>query len=166
MTDDDKLDKDADKGKGGGGDPVTLPDDHPLVKTLATLKQQVKELKASGAEAADKAKKYDELEEQNKSDLEKAATRAEAAEKKLADREALDEIAKVRSDVAKAKGLPESLLRGTSKEDFEDHADELIAAGVKAKPAPSSDGQGDTGKDVTEGDELSADEIVKAATGR
>ena len=154
--------KPEDEKKPEGNEPVQLPDDHPLVKSLAAIKEQVKELKASNSANADKAKRLDELEEASKSDLEKERARAEKAEKALADRNAKDEQAKVRDDVAKAKGVPASALRGSSKEDFEEHADELIAAGIKVTSAPSADGQGDTGKTVTEGKEKSAEEILDA----
>ncbi len=92
--------------------PITLPDDHPLVKTLAAQKDQVAKLKAAITPAEqltalqDKAKRFDE-------------------------HDARAEQLKVRDEVARAKGLTASLLRGSSKEDFEAHADELIAAGLK-----------------------------------
>lgn len=161
MTDDNQLDDagtDDDK-------PIQLPADHPLVKSLAAMKEQIKDLKTKAAENADKASKFDELEEANRTELEKVQARADAAEKRLQERDAKDEAAKVRDEVAKAKGVPASALRGSSKEDFEEHADELIAAGIKPAVAPSSDGQGDTGEQVSETDEKSADEIVNAAVG-
>lgn len=127
---------------------------------------------------AEKAKKLDELEESGKSELEKERARAEKAEKALAEREEADakakaeadakaETEKVRAEVAKTKGIPAAVLAGSSKEEFEKHADALIEAGLKATPAPSDDGQGDNGKPVgSDGDEKSADEIVDAATAR
>lgn len=126
---------------------------------------------------AEKAKKLDELEESGKSEVDKERARAEKAEKALAERdeadqkakeaaEAADAAKKVRTEVAKAKGVPESALRGSTKEEFEEHADELIAAGIKPAGAPSSDGQGDTGDQVSETDEKSADEIVDAVLGK
>lgn len=126
---------------------------------------------------AEKAKKFDELDEASKTEVEKERARAEAAEKALkdrdaadeqakADREAAEEAKKVRTEVAKAKGVPEGTLRGATKEDFEAHADELIAAGLKATPAPSSDGQGDTGGQIGGAGEKSADELVTAALGK
>ena len=115
---------------------------------------------------AEKAKRLDEIEEANKTDAEKFQARAEKAEKALEERNTDDERAKVRDEVAKAKGIPASALRGTSREDFEQHADELIAAGIKPKPGPSSDGQGNVGDVVSTDGDMSADDIVKAATGR
>ena len=163
MTDDDKP---TDDGKTDDQKPITLPDDHPLVKTLAAQKDQIRELKAKAEENAEKAKKFDDVEEASRTELEKAIARAEKAEESLSDREAQDERIKVRDAVAKAKGLPPGLLRGSSKEEFEEHADELIAAGIKPAAAPSSNGQGDNGEQVSETGEKSADELAEAALSR
>jgi multidrug efflux pump subunit AcrA (membrane-fusion protein) len=161
-------------------DNTVLPDSHPLVKAYAAEREKNKTLKAevaASADAVEKAKKYDELEAANRSELEKAQARAEAAEKSLKERQAADEKAKAdaeaqealdkeRTAVAKVKGISATLLRGSSKEDFEKHADELIEAGIKATPAPSNDGQGDQGEPITGGKELTAAEVVAAATAR
>lgn len=61
--------------------PVELPADHPLVKTLAAQKAEIKALK-------EKANRLDELESAQKSAEEKAAEREAAAEKRAADAEA------------------------------------------------------------------------------
>ena len=125
--------------------PITLPDDHPLVKTLAAQKDQVAKLKAAITPAEqltalqDKAKRFDE-------------------------HDARAEQLKVRDEVARAKGLTASLLRGSSKEDFEAHADELIAAGLKPAIAPPADGQGNTGTQVSTSDELSPDEVAPTSS--
>lgn len=57
--------------------PLELPADHPLVKTLAAQKATIKELKP-------KAASYDELVEARKSDTEKANDRIAAAEAEAA----------------------------------------------------------------------------------
>lgn len=120
---------------------------------------------------AEKAEKFDALEEANKTEQEKLLARAEAAEKKLADREATEAAAKLASDVAaeKSKGLatpiPASALRGATREELEAHADDIIALLPQAPAAPSADGQGSTGNPIGEG-EMSPDDIVAAATKR
>lgn len=162
MSDDNK----PDGTETGADDATRLPDDHPLVKAYAAERAKNRELKAKADENAEKARKYDEHEAANQSELEKMTARAEKAEQLLAERNALDERTKVRDEVAKAKGIPAGLLRGSSKEEFEGHADELIAAGIKPAAAPSSNGQGDTGDQVAETDEKSADELVDAALNR
>lgn len=122
-----------------------------------TLSRQNEERAKTNAE---KAKSFDELEEANKTELEKWKTRAETAESKVTEFESAKERATVRAEVAKAKGIPEAALRGSSKEELEAHADELIELGIKPAAAATSDGQGDTGDQVSTDGEKSADEIV------
>lgn len=55
-----------------------LPADHPLVKTLAAQKQQIRELKA-------KASRLDEIEEAQKTEAEKMADRLAKADAAIAD---------------------------------------------------------------------------------
>jgi hypothetical protein len=118
----------------------------------------------------DKAKRFDELEEQNRTELEKITARAEAAEKIIADQKAATDRDKLRDDIAKEKKfeerkVPATALRGSTREELEAHADELLALLPAPAPAPSADGQGKAGEKIGEG-EMSADEIADAATKR
>ncbi|OII10521.1 hypothetical protein BIU97_10360 [Curtobacterium sp. MCBA15_009] len=119
---------------------------------------------------AEKAKKFDEHEEANRSELEKVQARADAAEKAIAERDAKEAAAKLREEIATEKKFADrkikaSALRGTTREELEAHADELLEL-VPAPPAgPSADGQGNTGGQIGEG-EMSADDVVAAATAR
>ena|ERR1051325_1209839 len=119
---------------------------------------------------AEKAKKFDEHEESNRTELEKLQARAEAAEKVIAEREAKESAMKLREEVAAEKKFADrkisaSALRGSTREELEAHADELLELVPAPPAAPSSDGQGDLGKPIGEG-EMSADDIVAAATAR
>jgi predicted nucleic acid-binding Zn-ribbon protein len=58
-------------------DTLQLPDDHPLVKTLAAQKSAIRELKA-------KASRLDEIEEAQKSEAEKVADRLAKADAEVA----------------------------------------------------------------------------------
>lgn len=119
---------------------------------------------------ADKAKKFDEHEEANKTELEKVQARAEAAEKAVAERDAREAAAKLREEIATEKKFADrkikaSALRGTTREELEAHADELLEM-IPAPPAgPSADGQGQAGEQIGAG-EKSVDDIVAAATAR
>lgn len=87
-------------------------------------------LKAKAAEA-----------DSSKSDLQKLADRVEAAEKRAADAEAKS----LRAEVAQAKGLTAAQakrLSGTSKEELEADADDLLAAFGGKKDTPKDDGDG------------------------
>jgi hypothetical protein len=77
--------------------------------------------KAKANEGA--AQRLAEIEDANKTELEKIAARADAAEKRAAELEAKS----IRSDVAAAKGVPASLLTGSTQEELEASADALIA---------------------------------------
>ena len=114
---------------------------------------------ARAKENADKAKRLDELEEANKSELEKLLARAEAAEAKIAEREKADAARKLADEVAKAKGVSASVLRGSTREELEAHADEILAL-IPEKPKAATDGSGgDRGDDIEEA-EADAKEIA------
>lgn len=61
--------------------PAVLPDDHPLVKTLAAQKEQIRALK-------ERAQQLDQIEESQKSEAEKAAERLSNAEQRAVEAEA------------------------------------------------------------------------------
>lgn len=133
-------------------------------KTLSRKNEQ------RATENAEKAKKFDEHEEANKTELEKLKERAEAAERVNAERDAREAASKLRDDIANEKGFADrkisaSALRGTTREELEAHADELLALVPAPAAGPSADGQGQTGQQIGEGD-MSADDIVAAATAR
>lgn len=100
------------------------------------------------------AEKLAEIEEANKTELQKATERAEKAERDLADRSKADEERKLREQVAEAKKVPASLLTGTTKDELEASANELLAfRGEQQKPAdkasyiiPDEGGQPSIGK--------------------
>lgn len=119
---------------------------------------------------AEKAKKFDEHEEANRTELEKLTARAEAAEKVIAEREAKESAVKLREEIATEKGFADrkinaAALRGSTREELEAHADELLALVPAPPAAPSAEGQGAAGTVIGTGD-LSADDIVAAATAR
>ena len=121
-------------------------------------------------ENADKAKLWDTHEDENRSEIEKATARAEAAEKIIADRDAKESAASLVAEVAKAKGfearkISATALRGSTREELEAHADELLALVPAVEPAPSAEGQGEQGEQIGKG-EMSADDIVAAATAK
>lgn len=123
------------------------------------------------ASNADKAKKFDEHEEANRTELEKVQARAEAAEKAVAERDAKEAAAKLREEIATEKkfadrNIKATALRGTTREELEAHADELLDLIPAPAAAASADGQGEAGGDIGKGGEKSVDDIVAAATAR
>lgn len=96
----------------------------------AILGDRLKRERAKYADYNDlkaKAAKFDEAEAASKSELEKAVERAEKAEKALADIKAAAEVAALRAEVAREKSVDAELLRGTTREELEEHADAIKA---------------------------------------
>lgn len=79
----------------------------------------------------DTQKALKEYEDRDKSELQKALERAEAAEKQAA----AAQFSAMRTKVAAAKGVPASSLTGTTEEELNASADELIAWRDANKPA-------------------------------
>jgi Fe2+ transport system protein B len=126
-----------------------LPADHPLVKTLAKQKEDLREQRARNAALAEKARKLDEIEQANKSEAEKLAERAAQAEARAT---AL-ETAAIRNQIALERGLTPTQakrLMGATREELEADADELLADLKASRPsaAASADGQGRQGEPV------------------
>ena len=85
--------------------------------------QRAKDNLAKAKENESAAQRLAEIEDANKTELEKVAARAEAAEKRAAELETRS----VRAEVAAAKGVPANLLSGSTQAELEASADALIA---------------------------------------
>lgn len=101
----------------------------------------------------EKAAKYDEVENANKSDLQRLEERAAAAEAKVAKFEAAEQRAKWAAEIVKDSAVPASALRGDTREELEAHFAELApligqaqvpdlraSAGQRAVPAAQATG--------------------------
>lgn len=109
------------------------------------------------------AQKLADLEESQKSELEKAQARADAAEKKALE----TEHAALRASVALELGLTASQAKrlvGSTKEELEADAAELLADIKNTKPgtAPSSDGQGKQGEAVGDAKQITSRDQLKS----
>lgn len=157
----------ADKAAADKAAEEEAPEGTDLAADVAKWKAMARKHEAQAKANADKAKRLDDLEEANKTELEKANARAEAAEKALADKAAADETSKLRDEIAKEKGVAASVLRGSTREELEAHADELVSAFKVEKPkAPPAAGQGNAGSGVHGDGEKSAEDIVAEALKR
>lgn len=74
----------------------------------------------------EKARKYDEYEEANKTELQKEKERADALEKKVNALEKANNIKSVRDKVAKETGVPAHLLYGDDEESCRTQAKALV----------------------------------------
>ena len=73
-----------------------------------------------------KAQKFDEIEEQSKSELQRANERATALEKELDSMKRADAVRKIREEVSTELGVPANLLNGATKEECEAQAKEIL----------------------------------------
>lgn len=105
-----------------GDQPVQLPDDHPLVKSLNQWKSEAKDLRSKVKEFEDSQKTDEQRQQERLSELESTAKKStlEAARLRVALRKGLNE--------AQAKRLV-----GDSEEDLEADADELLATFAPAE---------------------------------
>ena len=101
---------------------------------------------ARAKENAEKAKRLDELEDANRSELEKLQAQLASAQKSAAEAEA----ARLRASIAAKHGVPEALLTGSNEEALEEAASALLAFKGTPPSTPSSDGQGKQGDPVSD----------------
>lgn len=110
-------------------------------------------------ENADKAKRLDDLEESQKTELQKLQDQLAAAQSAAATAEA----ARLRASIAAKHGVPEALLTGSTEEALEEAATALLAFKGTQPSAPSPDGQGKQGDPLNSGVKqiTSLDELEK-----
>ena len=74
-----------------------------------------------------KASKFDEMEEDNKTELQKATERANTLEAELNGMKKAEETRQMREKVAKETGIPSNLLAGTTEEECKAQAEAIKA---------------------------------------
>lgn len=105
-----------------------------LIKREREKYQNYDEYKAAHEE-------LEKIREADKTELQKAAERAEAAEAQLAEYEAAEQERAWKQDVSDATGVPADALRGATKEEIEQHAESIKRYFAKdSAPVVSGDG--------------------------
>lgn len=136
----------GDNGSGGGAGNGGGSDDWAEVRKLGTptsvleLIQNARKWERRAKDNADKAEAYDKLQESQKSEQEKLTEAREAADRRAAEAEQRA----LRLEVAAEKGLTPAQakrLQGTSREELEGDADELLSTFRAADDG--DDGAGD-----------------------
>ena len=117
-------------GQPANSGPVQLPDDHPLVKSLAAQKDEIKELKAKAARLA-------EIEDAQKTAEQKSAEREAAAEKRAADAEARASRREIALDFKLSKD-DAALLDTVSDEDAMRALAKRLAVAAEDKRTPNN----------------------------
>lgn len=82
---------------------------------------------ANFEELQQKASKFDEMEEANKTELQKATEKANALQKQLDDMNKANEVRNIRDKVANETGVPATLLMGETEEDCMNFAQNILA---------------------------------------
>ena len=94
-----------------------------------------------------KAAAFDKGAEADKSELQKAIDRADAAEQKASAYEAKQQVSQWAVEIVKDSPIPASVLRGSTKEELIEHFDQLKALAVPTKqrthvpPGKPTDGE-------------------------
>jgi hypothetical protein len=122
-----------------GAEPAETPDNPEPKETdwkaeARKWESRAKDNLAKANAHEDAARRLAEIEEAQKTEAQKAQERLDAAEKRAAELE----LRSIRAEVAAAKGVPANLLAGTTQEELEASADELIKFRGEQKPPASS----------------------------
>ena len=105
------------------------------------LKRQNREFEARNADALEKAAKWEEWQEQNKTDLQKAQEQVEALQGRISAYEARENESRWAHDIAAETGVPAEALRGSTEEEMRAHAESLKPYFAKqTAPVVQSDG--------------------------
>ena len=89
-----------------------------------------------------KAQKFDEIEEQSKTELQTATESADALQRELDGMKKADSVRKIREEVATELGVPANLLTGGTKEECEAQAQGILSfAKPNAYPSVKDGGE-------------------------
>lgn len=94
---------------------------------IASEKRKLGEKFADYDDLKTKATQFDQLEQDSKSELQKALDRAAEAEQKAAALEAKEQVAAWAKEITKDSQIPASALRGSTREELETHFKDLEA---------------------------------------
>lgn len=86
-------------------------------------------------ELKEKAQKLDQIEEQSKSELQKATEKADSLQTELESLKAANKERELKEKIAAETGVPASLLRGSSEEDLKAQAEAIMGFAKANKPA-------------------------------
>ena len=98
---------------------------------------RVKAEPADYAELKEKAAKLDELEDANKTELQKATEQLEKLKAEVAKRDKLAELDKLKAQVSKDTGVPAELIAGNTEDEMSEWA-KKIAEFAKRDTAPTN----------------------------
>lgn len=107
------------------------------------LDRAERKFREDNAEVFEKAAAFDEQSEAAKSELERAIGRAESAEAEVERLKGRAQLREWADEVSAATGVPAKLIRGSTKEDMEAFAEEIVGyASSTAPKAPTVPSEG------------------------
>ena len=92
---------------------------------------------ANYEELKQKAEQFDQIEESNKTELQKAVEKANGLQSELDALKNATKLRDLRDEVSKEKGVPANLLTGTTKEECEAQAEEIISFAAQRPGYPA-----------------------------
>lgn len=108
---------------------------------LADQKRKVSEKFADYDDVKARAAKLDELEQASKSELQKALDEAAALKTELERHKSKEQVAQWAAEIVKGSDIPATVLRGTTREELEQHFEELKNLAPKPKRTSAPSGQ-------------------------
>ncbi|MCL2883354.1 MAG: hypothetical protein FWF30_02645 [Coriobacteriia bacterium] len=114
------------EGNKDGFSPIVTQEQYEQV--AARIRREAQAPYADYQAIKEKAEKYDEQQAAGQTDLDKANTRADKAEKELAGLKAAAQAEAWKQAVSAETGVPAGLLKGTTEQEIKDHAEEIAKA--------------------------------------
>jgi len=132
--------------------PEEIKDEQKLVETksftqeqvnalLADTKRKEREKFADYDDVKAKASKLDELEQSSKTELQKALDKAAAVEAELSAYKSKEQVSSWASEITKDSDIPAAVLRGSTKEELEQHFEQLKSLAPKPRRTSAPTGQ-------------------------
>jgi len=127
-------------------------------------KSEARKWEARAKSNADAAKRLEEIENQSKSELQKAAERAEAAERRVQEFELREQVKQWKDEVAEATGVPAAALSGSTLEELTAHAEVLAPLIKAAQKGPRVPNVGDTPSNAASAERQTVRDLFASST--
>lgn len=108
---------------------------------LAEQKRKIADRFADYDVVREKAAKFDELEQASKSEVQKALERATALEAELNAYKQREQVAQWAREIVQGSDIPADVLRGSTREELEQHFEQLKSLAPKPKRTPAPAGR-------------------------
>lgn len=145
-------------------EPIQNPGAEPTDNGGTDWKAMARKWERLAKSNSEKATAYDELQEQSKSELQRAQEKTKRAEDELAELKAKAELAETRAKVAKDTGVPAELISGDDEESMRAFA-EAVAKWGKPSSAPRTRKPGSFSADAGDGRDAARRELARQLFG-